>query len=491
VHRERPYQRPPEILHADLAPMVLELAQWGVADPALMTWLNPPPAAAWDQARELLQLLEALDDGGRITTHGKQLVKLGVHPRLAHLLVCGGSGNVRAADIAALLSDRDPWRNWPGQMRPADLGLRLQALEALRHGEKLAATVDLRALKQILRLSDRLRKQCRYLLSTKLELSSAALLSLAFPERIAQRRAGREGHYLMASGRGAALPMDDGLVIADYIAIAHMDAGAREGRIWLAMQLQKEELLSLHEMRILQQEQLQWDEQKGRISGRLTTSLGSLLLSSREVPVAPGPELLQMLLEVIRERGLDILPWSDRALQLQARILLARELDSGAGWPKLSASWLLDNLEIWLAPWLEGKRSLNELQQIDMQSILQSCLDWKKMQQLDSLLPQRWPLSDGSSGAIDYTRRPPVLAVPLQSMYGMAQSPAVYRGKQSLLMHLLSPAGRPLQVTTDLGNFWENAWVEVKKEMRGRYPKHYWPDDPRHAKPVRLKKHLG
>lgn len=490
-HRERPYQRPPEILHADLAPMVLELAQWGVADPALMDWLNPPPAAAWAQALELLQELEALDGSGRITTHGKQLVKLGVHPRLAHLLVCGGGGNVGAADIAALLSDRDPWRSQAGQMRPADLGVRLQALQAVRHGEKIAATLDVRSVRQILRLSDRLLKQCRGLQSTEQELSSAALLSLAFPERIAQRRTGREGRYLMASGRGAALPMDDGLVTADYIAIAHMDAGAREGRIWLAMQLQKEELKSLHGTRILEQEQLQWDEQNGRVSGRQVSRLGALLLSSREMPVAPGPKLLELLLKVIRERGLEILPWSAGAQQLQARILLARELDSDAGWPDVSDSWLLDNLEIWLAPWLEGKRSLNDLQRIDMQAIMRSRLDWGKTQQLDSLLPPRWPLQDGSTAAIDYSSRPPVLSVPMQAMYGVAQSPAVFRGKQSLLLHLLSPAGRPLQVTADLGNFWANAWADVKKEMRGRYPKHYWPDNPRQAKPVRLKKHLG
>ncbi len=490
-HRQRPSQRPPEILHADLASAVLELALWGVADRTLMTWLNRPPAAAWCQAVKLLRKLEALNDSGHITAHGKQLAMLGVHPRLAHLLVCGGSGNILAADIAALLSDRDPWRNQPGRKRPADLGLRLQSLQAMRHANRTAVTVDAHRVKQILRLSDRLQKQCRHLPPSDQELSAASLLSLAFPERIAQRRTAAVGHYLMVSGRGAVLPADDGLVTADYLAIAHMDAGSREGRIWLAMQLHEAELRSLHKAHILEQEQLRWDEQRERISGRQITRFGALLLSSREMQVAPGPQLLNELLGVIRGRDLDCLPWSAGALQLQARILLARELDNDAGWPELTDSWLLENLETWLAPWIEGKRSLKDIRQLDMQTILQSQLEWEEMRQLDRLLPRRWRLADGSSAAIDYTVQPPVLAVPLQTMYGVVQTPVLFRGKQPLLIHLLSPAGRPLQVTADLVNFWANAWHDVKKEMRGRYPKHYWPDDPCHARPVLLKKHLS
>ncbi len=489
-HRQRPDQRPAEILQADLAPLVLELALWGVADPDSLSWLDRPPKPAWDQAVVLLQELDALDSHARITAHGRQLAMLGLHPRLAHLLVRGGGGNRLAADIAALLSDRDPWRSQPGQPRPADLGLRLQAMEDMREGAKPPAVVDAGKVRQLLRLSDRLYRQCRELPAPGQKLSAATLLSLAYPERIAQRRPGSDGRFLMASGRGAVLPVDDGLVTAEYLAIAHMDAGSREGRIWLAMPFDREELLALYHTHIRHSKELKWDEQRQRVTGRKNAMLGALLLSSQEAPVESGAEATRVLLQAVRHAGLDRLDWTDQARQLQARVVLASRLAPEADWPEMGDDWLEQNLETWLAPWLEGKRSMQDIRRLDLQTLLQSFLSWEQMRRLDELLPMRWKLPDGSSAAIDYLNDPPVLAAPLQLMFGVAQTPAVFQGRQPLLLHLLSPAGRPLQVTTDLAHFWQNAWQEVKKEMRGRYPKHQWPDDPVNARPVRLKRQL-
>lgn len=488
--RQRPAQRPAEILQVDLASLVLELALWGVSDLRTMSWLDAPPAPAWEQALELLQELEALDANGQITLHGKQLALLGLHPRLAQLLVKGGGGNTLAADIAAVLSDRDPWLHRYGETRPTDLGLRIQAIERARRGERLTAAVDERKVRQLLRLSNRLCRQCRHLPPADKQLSAGALLSLAYPERIARHRNGADGRYLMVSGKGAVLPAEDGLVAAEYLSIAHMEAGSREGRIWLALAIEKDTLWQLHGAQIRQTEAVTWDEQRQRVIARKTTALGALQLSVQEVQLTAGADVVVELLNAIRRNGLECLPWSDQAVQLQARSQLAGKLDKHAEWPNPSHEWLLANLESWLAPWLEGKRSLQEIQQLNLHRILQSFLNWEQMQRLDELLPPRWLLADGSSAAIDYLSDPPVLAVPLQLMFGVAHTPAVFRARQPLLLHLLSPAGRPLQVTTDLAHFWDNAWEQVKKEMRGRYPKHYWPDDPVNARPVKLKRHL-
>lgn len=488
--RQRPDQRPAEILQADLAPLVLELALWGVTAPNSLSWLDRPPKPAWDQAVRLLQELDALDSHARITAHGRQLAMLGLHPRLAHLLVRGGGGNRLAADIAALLSDRDPWRSQPGQARPVDLGLRLQAVESVREGGKPPAVADSGKVRQLLRLSDRLYRQCRQLSAPGQELSAAALLSLAYPERIAQRRPGQDGRFLMASGRGAVLPADDGLVTADYLAIAHMDAGSREGRIWLAMAFDREELLALYHAHVSHSTELKWDAQRQRVTARKNVLLGALLLSSQEVAVESNAEVMQMMLQAIHDAGLECLNWTDQAHQLQARVALASRLAPNADWPEMADEWLEQNLDAWLMPWLNGKRSMAEVRQLDLQTLLQSFLSWEQRQHLNELLPERWKLPDGSTAAIDYLSDPPVLAVPLQLMFGVAQTPAVFQGRQPLLLHLLSPAGRPLQVTADLAHFWNHAWEQVKKEMRGRYPKHQWPDDPVNARPVRLKRQL-
>ena len=489
-HRSRPFQRPAEIRHSDLAPLVLQLALWGVTDPVSLRWLNPPPAPAWRQGVALLQKLEALDRDGRITPHGRKMAVTGLHPRLGHMLIRGGRNNRTAADLAALLSDRDPWRRETGRAAPADIGLRLDALAAARTGDTADGRFDRHRLRRLLQLSDQLLDRTRHLEPSTSALSAAALLSLAYPERIARRRDGTKGRYLLASGKGGRLAPEDGLGNAGLLAIAGMDAGSREGRIWMALELSPEELESAHGRRMVSCTELFWDESAEEVRTRSIRRLDALELSSRETTTLPGPEVSRLLLEAIHTRGMEALALPKAARQLLARVQLAASFDPGGGWPDLGEEALLKNLEAWLLPWLEGKRALKEVRRLDWPALFRNLLTWEQQQELDRLLPTHWTPDDGSRIAIDYLHQPPVLAAPAQQFYGTRRTPSVMRGQLPLQLQLLSPAGRPLQVTTDLAHFWKNGWKPVRKEMRGRYPKHHWPEDPARARPVRLKRNL-
>ena len=486
-HERRPDRHPAEILQADLAPLALELALWGVQDPGDLTWIHPPPEAAWNQAVELLRRIQALDGSGRSTPHGREMAGLGLHPRLAHMLLRAG-GSETAADLAALLSERDPWRPRPGEPRPADLALRLQALEAMRHKEDPGSQFDPAVLRRILALSRQLRRrvECR----RENDLSPAALLALAWPERIARNRGGGRGRFLLASGRGAFLPEEDTLAGEALLAVAALDAGTREGRIWLAMELSREELEAAHGGRIQEREELYWDEEREQVRARALRLLDALELESRELPRPAGEAVTALLLEAIRHQGLERLQWPEPARQLLARIRLARRLDPGGGWPELEEPRLLETLEEWLAPWLEGLHRMEQVRGLPWEELFGGLLGWEMRQRLDALLPPRWRLPDGGEAPIDYLHDPPRLAVAVQRLYGSTRTPALYQGRMPLLLQLLSPAGRPLQQTRDLAHFWHHGWETVRKEMRGRYPKHHWPEDPARARPVRLKRQL-
>lgn len=486
-HRQRPEHHPPEILQADLAPLALELALWGVRDPAQLTWLHPPPHGAWSQAVELLRKLQALDERGRITPHGRKMARLGQHPRLAHMLVRAG-GSQTAADLAALLSERDPWRSREGEARPVDLAPRLEALEAARRKRDPGAEFDPAALRRILALSRQLRRRLEGCQGRE-ELSPAALLSLAWPDRIALNRGGR-GRFLLASGRGARLPEEDPLATSDLLAVAALDAGRRDGRIWLAMELSLEELEKSHGERIREREILEWDGAKERVKARALRLLDALELDSRELPRPAGADVTPLLLNAIREGGLESLRWSKEIEQLRARIRLARHHLPEERWPQVDEARLLETLDQWLAPWLEGLHSLEQARRLPWPALFHNLLGWERRERLDALLPPRWRFADGGEAPIDYLQAPPRLAVPVQRLYGTTQTPTVLRGRLPLMLVLLSPAGRPLQQTQDLHHFWRHGWKEVQKEMRGRYPKHHWPDDPATAPPVQLKKGL-
>ncbi len=473
-----------EILQADLAPLLLEIALWGVDEPAGLSWLDAPPAGAMAQARKLLQRLEALDRNRRITPLGRRMAALPLHPRLAHMLLRAGGprGLSRAADLAALLSERDIFQRGRDGLRSHDLEERLAALADWRKpGKNTAYPLNTAACRRV----DRVSRQLRSLAGLNREqggeenISIGALVASAYPERVAQRRGASGGSYLLANGRGATLAEEDPLAGSPYLAVAAMDAGVREGRIFLAARLEPEQLESLFGERITESDHVRWDAGRRMVSARRELRLDALVLERKPLP-RPVPErLLAVLLEGIRREGADALSWSQSARDLQARMLCLRHWEPEEGWPDLSDQILLRDLEQWLAPWLDGVTGIAQLGRLDLASILRQDLGWERQQLLDELVPERIAVPSGSRRSLSYVPgEPPVLAVKLQEMFGQRDTPRVCRGRVPVTLHLLSPARRPLQITQDLAGFWDRTYAEVRKEMKGRYPKHYWPEDP-------------
>ncbi len=485
---------PPEILSADLANTVLELAAWGVSEPDGVAWLDSPPKAHWQQATDLLYQLQAVDGQGHITIQGRGMAALPLHPRLAHMLLNaeGDAGKLVAADIAALLSDRDPFLRKPGSMLPVDLTLRLSALTEWRQTNS-TTDCDRNRLKQL----DRLSKQFLKLLAGKKHdkndsnLSEAACLAMAYPDRVAKRRSKGDG-YLMRNGRGVVIPQDDSLAASEYLVIANLDAGHRDGRVWLAASIDYSEIKMLFAEQIQHQRVTLWDKCHQKVVARERESLGELILSEKQVPLLADDPVIGILLDQLKVEGLSLFGEQHKLDSLRARVQTIRRLDAQGDWPDASESGLMDKLEEWLLPWLDKVDSLKQVRQVDLFTAFQSWLGWEKQRQLNEELPETLLTPAGTHRKIEYDlNEPPVLRVPLQEMLGVSVSPAVARGRLNLVVHLLSPAGRPLQVTRDLATFWGGAYNEVKKEMRGRYPKHYWPDDPARSEATRFtKRHL-
>jgi ATP-dependent helicase HrpB len=314
------------------------------------------------------------------------------------------------------------------------------------------------------------------------EWSCGALLSLAYPDRIAQRRPESHGRFLMASGREVVLPVEDALAAEDYLVVPALDAGATQGRAWLAAPCAVEELAALHADRIRRETRTWWEASREAVVARRETRLGALVLASQPVAIEDRSVASRLLLEAIGHRGLACLQWSDAARTLQARVETLRTLGVAGEWPVLSDERLRSDLDAWLAPWVDGMTRLSEARQIDLRQVLHAVLPWHLHQRLDEFAPERHVTPAGTRRRIAYhLDGPPVLAVPIQEMYGTASTPTIAQGRQPLLLYLLSPAGRPLQVTRDLASFWADGYVEVRKTMRGRYPKHHWPEDPRTA----------
>ncbi|MFZ5815777.1 MAG: ATP-dependent helicase HrpB [Bacillota bacterium] len=469
---------PPEILEADLAPLALELAAWGVADPAELAWLDPPPAGALAQARELLQQLGALDRAGSITPHGRRMAAAGLHPRLAHMILQAvplGLGGL-ACELAALLSERDLLR---GEGRPPDADLRLR-VEALRGSR--AHAVDPAARRRVQAEVEHLRAAFGPHLPTGEDVEGCGLLlAFAYPDRIAQRRS--TGRFLLRNGRGAALPEPQPLQEAPYLVAAELDDQGPESRIHLAAPVELADLLRHAGEQVTGEELIAWDPAVQAVRARRRERLGALVLREGPLP-NPSPDgLLAALLEGIAREGLAILPWTRAARQLQQRLLFLHRLDPA--WPDTSEEALAASLGEWLGPHLHGLRSRDDLQRLPLAEILLNMLPWPRRQELDELAPTHVTVPSGSRIPIDYSDpAAPVLAVRLQEMFGLHDTPRIGRGRVPLTLHLLSPAHRPVQVTRDLASFWRNAYFEVRKDLRGRYPKHYWPEDPTTAVPT-------
>lgn len=471
----------PEILDADLAPLALELAVWGIADPTQLMLLTPPPEAALQQARDLLRQLEAIDASNAATEHGRRMAELGLHPRLAHMMVRAkerGLGDL-ACDIAAILSERDMLK---GRDTDVDLRHRVQLLR----GESNDPAIDRNQRSRIRQSAQDWRRQLGVVKNDAASPAQCgAVLALAYPDRLAQQR-GSAGQFRMSNGRGAVLPATDLLAKEDFLAIGSLDGAAREARVFLAAPIALAEIEADFAAQIETVAILGWNARTEQVEAKTQRKLWSLVLEEKPLKNSPAEAVIAAMIEGIRAMGLGALPWTDSARNLQARIaFLRRAGDTSHDWPDLSDAALLASLEDWLAPYLTGKTRRAHLADLDLHDALLARLDWKARQALDELAPTHLTVPSGSRVPLDYqSGEVPVLAVRLQEMFGATDTPRLAGGKVQILLHLLSPARRPLQVTRDLKGFWEGSYRAVKAEMKGQYPKHYWPDDPLQAEPT-------
>ena len=465
-----PFARP-EILEADLAPLALTLAEWGVADPGKLAWLDPPPAAAFAEARALLTELDALDAAGHITEQGRALARLPLPPRLAHMVLAAaerGEGAL-AARIAVLLTER----GLGGQ--DTDLRHRLERLAAERgrRGEearRLAASWLKLAGGDGAERIDRQR--------------AGAVLALAYPDRIARARPGRAGEFLVANGRGAALDPADALAREPYLAVAEIAGSAARARIVLAAPIAEAEIEEDFAAHIADEKEVTFDAASGAVRARQLRRLDRLVL--QESPLAnPDPAAVAAaLLGGIRARGLAALPWTEVLRQWRDRAQFLRSLGDGE-WPDLSDATLAATLDDWLAPFLAGKRALSDLTADDLGAALKALLPPALQRRVERDAPSHYETPAGRRVAIDYAAEGgPRIEVRVQEMFGLAQHPAIGAGRAPLTVALLSPAGRPVQVTRDLPGFWRGSYQAVRAELRGRYPKHPWPDNPLAAPPT-------
>ncbi|MBY0432028.1 MAG: ATP-dependent helicase HrpB, partial [Rhodospirillales bacterium] len=481
----------PEITETDLAPLALELAHWGVEEAGGLAWLDPPPAASFAQARALLASLGALDRQGRITAHGKRMLRFGLHPRLAHMVLKGheiGLGGL-ACEVAALLSERDILRGGP---RERDLRSRIEILRALAGGRNpLQPGLDRNACQ----LAARAARQWQRHLGNDVEAGdphqAGLVLAFAYPDRIGLRRPGGQGQYLLSGGRGAVFPDPDALANEDCLAVAELDGVRKEARIFLAAPLTRPDIEEHFSEAIEVVESVRWDSREQAVMARRQRRLGELVLKDEPLTKTDPAATAAAMIAGLRDMGLDALPWASEHRIWQARVLFLRRLWP-EDWPDISDSALAANLEDWLAPFLEGITRRAHLSRLDLGEALRALLPWDRRRALDELAPTHLVVPSGSRIPLDYqSGEEPVLAVRLQEMFGAVTTPTLARGRVPVLLHLLSPARRPMQVTRDLASFWANTYAQVRADLRGQYPKHSWPDNPLEAQPTARAKPRG
>jgi ATP-dependent helicase HrpB len=479
-HNALPVQTPAEIIESDLAPLALELANWGVNDPMSLRWLDPPPAASFAQARDLLESLEVFDAHGRINAHGRVLARIGTHPRLAHMIVRGAEMGLGATAlrVAALLGERDLLRASGADF---DVDFRVR-LDALREGRAPGGmTLDHAARQRAMKAADLLARQTELAKGPAREShdsdEAGRLLALAYPDRIGMSR-GEGGRYLLSGGRGARLMGAQRIAQSEFIVVAEIDAGDREAMIRLAAPISRATIEDDFATHIQTRDRVEWDSRERAVAMQRERWLGALNLESRRLNQADPANVAAALISGIRELGLSALPWTPQSRALQSRMQFVHRLDEKSSWPDVSDRNLLATLEQWLAPWLDGMSRRVHLDRLDLLQALQALLDWNQQQRLNELAPTHLEVPSGSRIPIDYSVEAPIVSVRLQEVFGLHDTPRVGGGKVPLTLQLLSPAHRPVQVTRDLVSFWARGYVDVKKELKGRYPKHSWPDDP-------------
>ena len=480
AHQHFISHRTPEILEADLSPTMLELALWGVKDIRSLTWLTPPTSGSVSQAKELLTVLGALIDD-KITERGKEMLRLPTHPRIAHLMLEGEKANLLslATDVAAILEERDPLPRDAG----VNLASRIEVLRKWRNKEYVNA--DRGVLERIERLAQVWRR------NFKLEVDNAApnyehvgkLIAAAYPDRIARQQEKDLQRFRLANGRIVKINDHDPLVNEKWLAVAHLDAGKSEGRIYLAAPLNVKDILHLAYTKA----SISWDTQKGILIAQTEKKIGEITVEISPLEKIPEEERLKILCDVIRKEGLNLFVWTEEILQWQSRIINCKSWRTEKDWPDVTNDFLKANPEIWAAPYLSKIRKRDDFQKVDLALVLSSLLSWEKNQQLDSIAPSKINVPSGFAVDVKYFSdgSTPVLAVRLQEMFGLLETPTINEGKIKVILHLLSPGYKPVQVTQDLKSFWKNMYPEVRKELRVRYQKHHWPEDPWNAEAVR------
>ncbi len=452
----------PEIRIADLSSLVLELANWGVTTIDGLPWLEQPPAAAFSQAQDLLKSLGALEISNSITAHGRAMAKLPLHPRLAHMVIAGknlGAG-VLAAELAALISERD------GLPRDSSVDVETRLMHVRGSARE--------RMKQVAR---QIRDSAGVKDDTA-EISHGVLLALAYPDRIAQKR-GSLGRFRMASGAGAIVAAHDLLAKEDYIAIGLLDGSQVDAKVHLAAALSKTEIETHFKELIVETTGVFWDAKANAVSASRALKLGALVLEERPLATLDPEDVAAAMAEGVFVMGLSSLPWSDGAKMFRARInFLARAMPD-FGWPNLTDEHLQTSIRNWLQPYLAGKSRKSHLAELDMLAILRGMIDHAMISKIEKLAPSRMEVPGGGHYAIDYdVDGDPVLRVRLQEMFGMQSAPQIAEGRARLKIELLSPGGKPVAVTQSMETFWVNGYPDVRKDMRGRYPKHSWPEDP-------------
>lgn len=475
--------RTPEILESDLSGLALDLASWGVMDPLSLTWLSPPPRGAWQAAVQTLHELEALENG-RITEHGKAVHRLPCHPRLAHMMLMAEEEDLvlLAADVAALLEERDPL----GKEAGIDINNRIEALRTHRRENRKGGRFD---------RIEKIAESYRQLFDAEADndhfdpYETGLLITHAFPERIAHNRPGNNAQFKLANGRIAMAGHRDDLAHEQWLAIANLDARDGLGKIFLAAPLNPKDLAP----RVKEVEVIEWDTEDGGLNASKDLRIGSIVLKSVPLPDPDPSRLKEAVINAIKKEGKTLLDWNENVEQLQNRVKSVSKWLSASDWPDYSTDTLLMTNEEWLEPYLNDVKKPHELKKINLVEVLTHAMDYEQQQTLNRLAPARMEVPSGSSIQIMYrdNGEAPVLAARIQELFGMAETPTVNEGKTPMLIHLLSPGFKPVQVTSDLKNFWNETYFEVRKDLKGRYPKHHWPDDPWTAEAVRGVKPRG
>lgn len=468
--------RVPEILEADLASLILDLFVWGIQDVNQLYWISKPPAAHVAQALDVLEQIGALENN-KLTAHGKQIHQLACHPRIAHMLLMAPDllAKQLACDVAAVLEERDPLSREAG----IDINLRVESLRRARKNNSLG-----KAFARIEKVAESYRKLLGIEPNndTYDAYETGLLLAHAYPERIACARVGNNAQFQLANGKIAAAGHKDDLAHEPWLAVANMDTRDGLGKIFLAAPLNPTDLRSL----VKTVEVLTWDTRKGGLQASTDLRIGSIVLQSKPLANPNKEKVIQAICKALQNEGEQLLNFDGQVSQLQNRILSLGTWNPEDNWPDVSTANLLQNTSTWLAPFLEGAKRVEELKKIDLVQAVLSILPYEMQVKLNALAPAKITVPSGSAIAIEYFERgeTPVLAVRLQEVFGMPDTPKINNGKTALVLHLLSPGFKPVQVTSDLRSFWDNTYHEVKKELKRRYPKHAWPEDPWTEKPV-------